>query len=55
MFQPADRALQVRNAGLKDAIPIIKCVQNEIKKLRSDEMYVQILEKAESVTRSVTT
>ena len=48
MLQPADTALQARSAGLKEAIVIIKCVQNEIKKLRSDEMYYQMLEEAKS-------
>lgn len=48
MLEPADAALQARNAGLKDAITIIKCVQNEIIKLRTDEMYHQILEEAKS-------
>lgn len=46
MLQPADAALQARSAGLKDAIKIIKCVQNEITKLRSDEMYHKTLGEA---------
>nr|CAH7733083.1 unnamed protein product [Callosobruchus chinensis] len=49
-LQPADAALQARSAGLKDAITIIKCVENEIIKLRSDQMYNQILEEAKSLT-----
>lgn len=52
MFQPADAALQARSAGLKDAITIIKCVENEIMKLRSDETYHQILEEAKSMISS---
>lgn len=42
--------MQARCAGLKDAITIIKCVENEIIKLRSDQMYNQILEEAKSLT-----
>ncbi|KAL4719458.1 hypothetical protein ACJJTC_000470 [Scirpophaga incertulas] len=49
-LQPADAALQARCAGLKDDITIIKCVENEIIKLRSDQMYNQILEEAKSLT-----
>ncbi|XP_045460337.1 zinc finger MYM-type protein 1-like [Harmonia axyridis] len=50
MLQPADASLQARSAGLKDALIIINCVQNEITKLRTDEMYHQILEEAKSMT-----
>ncbi|GBO98772.1 hypothetical protein EVAR_254_1 [Eumeta japonica] len=49
-LQPADAALQARSAGLKDAITIIKCVKDEIIKLRSNQMYNQILEEAKSLT-----
>uniref|UniRef100_A0A2A4K8G3 DUF4371 domain-containing protein n=2 Tax=Heliothis virescens TaxID=7102 RepID=A0A2A4K8G3_HELVI len=49
-LQPADAALQARSAGLKDAITIIKCVKDEIIKLRSNEMYNQTLEEAKSLT-----
>ncbi|XP_047027517.1 zinc finger MYM-type protein 1-like [Helicoverpa zea] len=49
-LQPADKALQARSAGLKDAITIIKCVKDEIIKLRSNQMYNQILEEAKSLT-----
>ncbi|GBP92961.1 Zinc finger MYM-type protein 1 [Eumeta japonica] len=45
-----DAALQARSAGLKDAITIIKCVKDEIIKLRSNQMYNQILEEAKSLT-----
>ncbi|GBP01750.1 hypothetical protein EVAR_5267_1 [Eumeta japonica] len=38
------------SAGLKDAITIIKCVKDEIIKLRSNQMYNQILEEAKSLT-----
>lgn len=52
MLQPADAALQARSAGLKDAITIVKCVQDEITNLRSDEMYHTIFEEAKSMTSS---
>lgn len=48
----ADPALQARSASLKDAIIIIKCVQDGITNLRLDEMYNQILHEAESFTSS---
>lgn len=50
MLQPADATSPVRNAGLRDAITIIKWVQNERIKHRMDEMYHQILEKAKFIT-----
>jgi|GEM_PF-6140542 len=50
MLQSADAALQARSAGLKDAITIIKCVQNEVTKLRSDEIYNQILKEVKFMT-----
>ena len=52
VLQPADAALQGRNTGLKDAIMIVKCVQEEILNLRADEVYKQILEEANSIVNS---
>lgn len=49
-LQPADAALKARSAGLKDAIKIKKCVEDEILKLRSNQMYAQILDGANSLT-----
>lgn len=36
ILQPADVALQGQSSGLKDARTIIKCVQSEMTKMRSD-------------------
>ncbi|GBP08435.1 hypothetical protein EVAR_77136_1 [Eumeta japonica] len=48
-LQPADAALRPKRR-IKDAITIIKCVKDEIIKLRSNQMYNQILEEAKSLT-----
>lgn len=49
VLQPADAALQGRSTGLKDAILIIKCVNEEIFNLRSEDTYKKILEEAQNL------
>lgn len=46
MVQPEYTALQ----ALKDAITIVKCIQNEETKLTSYEMYHKALEEAKNMT-----